>query len=82
MVGVEFGSQQPQETRAPRFVQRQVGAAELGGARPRGDLAAAAIETAEHLLAQPRDVVLGQIRPRRARQDAARRQRDLAPRAA
>src|SRR5262249_36337772 len=43
---------------------------------------ATTIEAAQHLLPQPRDIVLGQIRTRRPGQHAARRERDLAPDAA
>ena len=50
-----------QEALAPGRVQRQIGAAELGGAGPGRDPAAAAVEAAEHLLPQPRDIVFGQI---------------------
>ena len=75
-------AEQPQEALAPGRVERQIGAAEFGGAGARRDLAAAAVEAAQHLLAQPRDVVVRQVGARRAGQDAARRAGDLAPGAA
>src|SRR5437763_5759322 len=79
MVGVEFLGQQAQETLAPGLVQRQIAAPERGGTSAGGDLAAAAIEAAQHLLPQPGEIVLRQVRPGRARQHAARRAGDLAP---
>src|SRR5437763_1207861 len=73
-VGIKLTRQQAQKALASRGVERQIAAPELGGAGPGRDLAAAPVEAAQHLLAQPRRVVLGQIGPRRSmRQHAARR---------
>src|SRR5260370_274279 len=81
-VGIELGGQEAQKALAPGGVEREVAAPELGGPRPGGNLAAAAVEAAQHLLAQPRDVGFGQGRPRRTRQDAERRAGKRSPGAA
>ena len=82
VVDIEFAGEQLQKALAPGGVQRQIGAAEIGGASPRGDLAAAPVEAAQHLLTQPARRPRRKVGPRRAGQHAARRLGDLAPRAA
>ena len=82
VVDIEFAGEQLQKTLAPARIERQIGAAEIGGAGARRDLAAAPVEAAQHLLAQPVGVVGGDLGPRRAGQHAARRLGDLAPRVA
>src|SRR5665213_2686536 len=79
MVDVELLGQHMQEALASGSVERQVGAAELRGAGPGADFSAGAVEAALHLLAQALRVVLGQVGPWHAAQDAARRTGDVAP---
>ena len=66
-VGVELGAENAEEARAPLRGERHVGAAERGGAGPRGDLAAATLQAGAHLPAHPVGVAPGEIGAERRR---------------
>ena len=82
MVDVEFAREQLQKALAAGGVERQVGAAEIGGASPRRDAAGAPIERAQHLLVKPARILAGKIGAGRPAQNAARGLGDVAPGAA
>src|SRR5215472_5377436 len=62
VIDIELPRKQLEETLATAGIERQVGAAELGGASTCRDAAGAAIQTAQHLLMKPARVFARKIR--------------------
>src|SRR5262252_1892694 len=81
-VDVEFASEQAEKSFAPGRIERQIGAPEIGCAGASRDFATTAVETTQHLLAQPVGVVSRGLRTRHSGQNASGRLGDFAPRAA
>jgi hypothetical protein len=82
MVDIELAREQLQEPLAARRVERQIGAAEIGGPSARRDAAGAPIQRAHHLLVKPARILAREIGARRPAQNPARRFGDVAPCAA
>ena len=80
-VDVEFACEKLKKSLAPAGIQRQIGPAEIGCSSARADLAAASVETAQHLLTELVGVPAEGFGPRRSRQNTARQLGDLTPRA-
>ena len=82
MVDIELTRQQLQEALAAGRIERQIGAAEIGGASARRDAAGAPIQRAQHLLMKLARILAGEIGAGRPAQNPARGFGDVAPCAA
>jgi len=82
VINIEFARDKLQETLAAGGVERQIGAAEIGGASPCRDAARAPFQRTQHLLVKPACILAGEIGAGRPAQNPARRFGDLPPRAA
>ena len=76
-VDIEVVGEQPKEPLAVTGIERQIGAAEIGGAGARGDLTAATVEAAQHLLADAIGIVSRGVGLRGPGQYPARRLGDI-----